>query len=80
MALNIATNDWIVLLYTTGRYCLKSSGVKPLSWMILQERRVKELISVLKIMWKMSKTYFICLTIVLFPDSPAPEMGQASAD
>ena len=50
MALRIATSDWIVLLKTTGRYCLKSSGVNPLSWMI-----------------------FICLTIVLFPDSPAPE-------
>merc|ERR1712168_1521780 len=49
MALRIATRDWIVFEYTTGLYCLKSSLVKPLSWMI-----------------------FICLTIVLLPDSPAP--------
>lgn len=36
IALKIATSDCIVLLYTTGRYCLKSSDVKPLSWMILK--------------------------------------------
>merc|ERR1712004_261772 len=53
MALRIATRDWIVFEYTTGLYCLKSSLVKPLSWMI-----------------------FICLTIVLFPDSPAPSSSS----
>lgn len=36
IALRIATRDCIVLLYTTGLYCLKSSGVKPLSWIILK--------------------------------------------
>jgi len=36
IALRIATKDCIVLLYTTGLYCLKSSGVKPLSWIILK--------------------------------------------
>lgn len=38
MARKIATSDWMVLEYTTGLYCLKSSEVKPLSWMILQNR------------------------------------------
>ena len=37
IALKIATRDCIVLLYTTGLYCLKSSGVNPLSWMILEK-------------------------------------------
>lgn len=37
IARKIATSDWIVLLYTTGLYCLKSSDVKPLSWMILKQ-------------------------------------------
>lgn len=36
IARKIATSDWIVLLYTTGLYCLKSSDVKPLSWIILK--------------------------------------------
>lgn len=31
----MATNDWIVLLYTTGLYCLLSSFVNPPSWIIL---------------------------------------------
>ena len=38
MPLIIAASDCMVLLYTTGRYCLHSSLVKPLSWMILRER------------------------------------------
>lgn len=37
IARKIATSDWIVLLYTTGLYCLKSSDVKPLSWIILKK-------------------------------------------
>lgn len=41
IALKIATSDCIVLLYTTGRYCLKSSDVKPLSWMILKRWKNK---------------------------------------
>lgn len=35
MARRMATSDWMVLLYTTGLYCLKSSDVNPLSWIIL---------------------------------------------
>lgn len=53
IARKIATSDWIVLLYTTGLYCLKSSDVKPLSWIILKaikiiRRRDQEL---LRNMW-----------------------------
>ena len=29
MPLIMAANDWIALLYTTGRYCLHSSLLKP---------------------------------------------------
>lgn len=39
IALRMATKDCIVLLYTTGRYCLKSSDVNPLSWIILKKIR-----------------------------------------
>lgn len=38
IARKMATSDWIVLLYTTGLYCLKSSGVNPLSWIILENK------------------------------------------
>ena len=50
IALMMAMRDWMVLEYTTGRYCSHSSREYPVSWMI-----------------------FICLTMVLLPDSPAPE-------
>lgn len=43
MPLIIAASDCIVLLYTTGRYCLHSSLVNPLSWMILGGKRVPQL-------------------------------------
>ena len=42
MALIIATNDCIVLLYTTGLYCLLSSFVNPPSWIILMIKKKRD--------------------------------------
>ena len=41
IARKMATRDCMVLLYTTGRYCLKSSEVNPLSWIILEAEKTK---------------------------------------
>lgn len=41
IARSMATSDCIVLLQTTGLYCLKSSLVNPLSWIILQQKKGK---------------------------------------
>ena len=38
----MATKDCIVLLYTTGLYCLLSSEVNPPSWIILKKKKKRE--------------------------------------
>ena len=38
MPLMIASRERMVLLYTTGLYCLHSSLEKPSLWMILREK------------------------------------------
>ena len=69
MALIIATKDCIVLLYTTGLYCLLSSLVKPPSWIILER-------NMLNIMWwsNFYRYHCVCST----KDSFLPKISRYS--